>query len=205
MQLIPQRTLILTCFCTTVAMLTGCANIQPKIDAFEQQSKRLGTIYAQVNRVMSSEDWGYCDSSRASKQAKSAVCKPNTKVVQVSWVTRGAAATLIQGVPVENSLNPGAIVVLDMTKPLGQNFVALASANETNDCYWEGKANDKIDSSIKTTGKSVGGFVTGALMPIPSAIYLATSIGGTGGVVCNGWNYQDAYKDKDLDSLLSTL
>jgi hypothetical protein len=196
------RTLTLTCFIAAMSVLTGCANIQPKMDAFEQQSKRLGVIYAQVNKVSPSEDWGYCDSSRVSKQAKKASCKPQTNAVQVSWITRGAAATLIQGVPSNVPIRPGAIVVLDMSKPLGENFVSVASYSETEACHWSGKDNDKIDSSFKTASKSAGGFLAGALMPIPSVIYLASSVGGTGGVVCNGWNYQEAYKDKDIESLI---
>jgi hypothetical protein len=196
------RTLTLTCSIAAMSVLTGCANIQPKIDAFEQQSKRLGVIYAQVNKVQTPEEWGYCDSSRATKQEKNYLCKAGINVVNVSWVSRGAAATMPQAVPQNISIRPGSILVLDMQKPLVQNFVRVASLEETNTCQWAGKANDKIDSSFKTASKSAGGFLAGALMPIPSVIYLASSVGGTGGVICNGWNYQDAYKDKDIDSLI---
>ena len=199
------RTITLICFCAGVALLTGCANIQPKIDAFEQQSKRLGVIYAQVNKVQTSEEWGYCDSSRASSQSKQAICKPNMNAVQLSWVTRGSAATILQGIPKNIVVQPGSIVVLDMQKPLVQNFVKVASLEETNTCHWTGKANDKLNGSFKTASKSAGGFVAGALMPIPSAIYLASSIGGAGGVVCNDWNYEDAFKDKNLNAIFDTL
>lgn len=199
------RTITLASFCVGVTLLTGCANIQPKIDAFEQQSKRLGIIYAQVNKVQTPEEWGYCDSSRATRQEKKSLCGQNINVVHVSWITRGAAATMPQGVPKDVSIQPGSIVILDMQKPLVQNFVKVASLEETNICHWTGKANDKLDGSFKTASKSAGGFVAGALMPIPSAIYLASSIGGTGGVVCNDWNYEDAFKDKNLNAIFDTL
>mgnify|MGYP000010431571 CR=1 FL=1 len=200
------RKLKLSSLIAAVAVLTGCANIQPKVDAFEQQSKRLGVIYAQVNWVKSPEDWGYCDSSRLDAQAKTAFCrKKDVNVVFVSWVTRGAAATLLQGVSKNIELKPGAIIMLDMAKPLGQNFIGVSSLEETDTCHWTGKANDKIDGSFKTAGKVTGGFVTGALMPIPTLVYLASSVGGTGGIVCNGWNYQEAFTDKNIDALLDIL
>jgi hypothetical protein len=199
------RTLTLTCFIAAMSVLTGCANIQPKIDAFEQQSKRLGVIYAQVNKVQTPDEWGYCDSSRTPRQTKQAVCQPNVNAVQLSWVTRGSAATILQGIPKNIMVQPGSIVMLDMQKPLVQNFVRVASLEETNTCQWAGKANDKIDGSFKTASKSAGGFLAGALMPIPSVIYLASSVGGTGGVICDGWNYEEAFKDKNLEAIFDTL
>lgn len=186
-------------------MLTGCANIQPKIDAFEQQSKRLGTIYAQVDEVAPGVEWKSCSESRISKGVKDAICNVNTNAVKVSWVSRKSAATMIQAVPMTTSIKPGSIVILDMTKPLGQNFIAVASIEESDTCKWVGKSNDKLDSSFKNAAISAPAFMAGALMPIPTLGYLIherSAEGSKGGVVCNDWNYQEVYKDKDIDSLL---
>ncbi len=206
MQLIPQRTLILTCFCTAVAMLTGCANIQPKIDAFEQQSKRLGTIYAQVDTVQTPDEWGYCNSNsnRIATQTKKAVCQQSSmNAVKVSWVsTQYITYSVVEAIPSSFKLMPGAIVVLDMNQSYGRRFVSIASLTETELCRWSGKDNAALDSSFKKAAVSIPAFVAGALMPIPSAAYLVSTRNDLGGVVCNGWNYQEAYKDKDINSLL---
>lgn len=203
MQLIPQRTLILTCFCTAVVMLTGCANIQPKIDAFEQQSKRLGTIYAQVNKVQTPDEWGFCNSSRASTQSKQAICQANMNAVQVSWVSKGMKTyPLLEAIPKHVSLTPGSIVAIDMNKPYGQRFVSVVSTEERETCKWDGKKNALLESTAYKAAITGPAFLAGALMPIPAIAYLASTRNDLGGVVCNGWNYQEAYKDKDIDSLI---
>ena len=197
------RIITLSCFCVVAAMLTGCANIQPKIDAFEQQSKRLGVIYAQVNKVTPSEEWGYCDSSRVSTQHKTAICKPGINAVQVSWVTKGSNTyTETQAISNNIKLEPGAIVVLDMTKPYSQRFVAVASKEETDSCHWDGKKNALLESTAYKAAITGPAFLAGALMPIPAVAYIVSTRNDLGGVVCNGWNYQNAYKDKDIDSLI---
>ncbi len=194
---------ILTSFCVAAAILTGCANIQPKIDAFEQQSKRLGVIYAQVNKVTPSEEWGYCDSSRVSTQHKTAICKPSINAVQVSWVTKSSNTyTETQAISNNVKLEPGAIVVLDMTKPYSQRFVAVASKEETDSCHWDGRRNSLLDGSVRKFTTFTGVFVAVAAAPVLGVPVLMHGRGELGGVVCNGWNYQEAYKDKDIDSLI---
>jgi len=197
------RTLPLICLTACVALLTGCANIQPKIDAFEQQSKRLGVIYAQVNKVQTPEEWGYCESSRAPNQTKVSACKSNMQVVQVSWVTkRPITRVTLEAVPKNIKIEPGSIVVLDMTKPYSQRFVSVASVEETEACRWDGRRNSLLDSGTRKFTEFTGVFVAVAAAPvlgIPALLYGRNELGG---VVCNGWNYQDAYKDKDIDSLI---
>jgi hypothetical protein len=198
------RTLTLTCFIAAMSVLTGCANIQPKIDAFEQQSKRLGVIYAQVNKVQTPEEWGYCDSSRAPSQSKQTICQPNMNAVQVSWVSKGMKTyPSLEAIPQHISpLAPGAIVAIDMTKPYGQRFVSLVSIEERETCKWEGKKNTLLESTAYKAAITGPAFLAGALMPIPAVAYIVSTRNDLGGVVCNGWNYQDAYKDKDIDSLI---
>lgn len=197
------RTIILSCVCVVAAMLTGCANIQPKIDAFEQQSKRLGVIYGQVTKVQTPDEWGYCNSSRPAKQHKAAICKPSTNAVQVSWVTKGSRTqNTVEGVSVEIQLEPGSIVILDMTKPYSQRFVSVVSKEETETCRWDGKKNALLESTAYKAAITGPAFLAGALLPIPAVAYIVSTRNDLGGVVCNGWNYQDAYKDKDIDSLI---
>lgn len=197
------RKLTLSSLIAVVAVLTGCANIQPKIDAFEQQSKRLGVIYAQVNKVQTPDEWGYCASSRASKQHKAALCKEGVNAVQVSWVTKGSMTyTETQAVARNIELSPGAIVTLDMTKPYGQRFLSVASPEETETCKWDGKKNASLESSAYKAAITGPAFLAGALVPIPAIAYVVSTRNNFGGVTCNGWNYQDAYKDKDIDSLI---
>lgn len=197
------RFITMTSFCLVVAMLTGCANIQPKIDAFEQQSKRLGVIYAQVNKVQTSEEWGYCNSARAPIQTKIFACKPNMSVVQVSWVSKGMRTyTMLEAIPQNTTLKPGAIVALDMNKPYGQRYISLTSPDETENCRWDGKRNALLESTAYKAAITGPAFLAGALMPIPAIAYLASTRNDLGGVVCNGWNYQESYKDKDIDSLI---
>lgn len=197
------RTIIFPSALAAIAVLTGCANIQPKIDAFEQQSKRLGVIYAQVNKVQTPDEWGYCDSSRASKQHKAAICKEGVNAVQVSWVTKGSMTyTETQAVARNIELSPEAIVTLDMTKSYGQRFLSVASPKETETCKWDGKKNALLESTVYKAVVTGPAFLVGALMPIPTVAYLISTRNDLGGVVCNGWNYQDAYKDKDIDSLI---
>lgn len=111
------RKLTLSSLIAVVAVLTGCANIQPKMDAFEQQSKRLGVIYAQVNKIMPSEDWNYCNSSTSDSQSKNAICnKFDVNVVQVSWLSKGSTYRMLEAIPKSVMLEPGAIIVLDMNR-----------------------------------------------------------------------------------------
>lgn len=197
------RFITMTSFCLAVAMLTGCANIQPKIDAFEQQSKRLGVIYAQVNKVQTPDEWGYCDSSRISKQERSAICKEKMHAVQVSWLTKGSRTyALPEAIPSNIKLEPGAVVILDMSKPMAQHFVSIAYSEENVTCKWDGKKNASLESSAYKAAITGPAFLAGALMPIPAVAYIVSTRNDLGGVVCNGWNYQDAYKDKDIDSLI---
>lgn len=197
------RTFIISGLICASAVLTGCANIQPKIDAFEQQSKRLGIIYAQVNTVTPIEDWGYCDSSRVSKQAKDAICKPGMNAVQTSWVTKGGTTRVtLEAVGKQVKVEPGSILVLDMSKPYSQHFVSVASKEETEMCRWDGKKNALLESTAYKAAITGPAFLAGALMPIPAIAYIVSTRNDLGGVVCNGWNYQDAYKDKDIDSLI---
>lgn len=197
------RTIILLGAWAAITVLTGCANIQPKIDAFEQQSKRLGVIYAQVNKVQTSEEWGYCESARAPIQTKTFACKPNMSVVQVSWVSKGMRTyPMLEAIPQNTSLKPGAIVALDMNKPYGQRYISLTSPDETDNCRWDGKKNALLESTAYKAAITGPAFLAGALMPIPAIAYLASTRNDLGGVVCNGWNYQESYKDKDIDSLI---
>lgn len=203
MQLIPQRTLILTFFCAVVAMLTGCANIQPKIDAFEQQSKRLGTIYAQVNKVQTPDEWGFCNSSRVSTQDKAAICKQGIQAVQVSWVAKnGRTYALPEAVPTNIKIEAGSIVMLDMSKPMAQHFTAVVSLEETETCRWDGRRNSLLDGSVRKATTFTGVFVAVAAVPVLAVPGLMYGRGELGGIVCNSWNYQEAYKDKDIDSLM---
>jgi hypothetical protein len=186
-----------------MAVLTGCANIQPKIDAFEQQSKRLGVVYAQVNKITPSNDWGHCDSANISKKVKDAICHPNMNAVQVSWVTKSSKTSfLAEAIPRDIRIEPGAIVILDMSKPYSQHFVSVASVEETESCRWDGKRNSLQDSGLRKFTTFTGVFVAVAAAPILGAPVLLHGRNDLGGVVCNGWNYQDAYKDKDIDSLI---
>lgn len=197
------RTLTLTCFCAVAAMLTGCTNIQHKTDVFEQQSKRLGTIYAQVNKVTPSEEWGYCDSSRVSKQARNAICKPNMNAVQVSWVTKSNATTfLIESLPNDIAVKPGSIVMLDMNNSFSHHIISVVSLEETETCRWDGRRNSLLDSSARKFTEFTGVFVAVAAAPVLGVPVLMHGRNDLGGVVCNGWNYQEAYKDKDIDSLI---
>jgi hypothetical protein len=197
------RSITLTSFCLAVAMLTGCANIQPKIDAFEQQSKRLGVIYGQVNKVQTPDEWGYCDSSRISKQERSAICKEKMHAVQVSWLTKGSRTyALPEAIPSNIKLEPGAVVILDMSKPMAQHFVSIASSEENVTCKWDGKKNASLESSAYKAAITGPAFLAGALMPIPAIAYVVSTSNNLGGVACNGWNYQEAYKDKDINSLI---
>jgi hypothetical protein len=197
-----RKVLLFSAF-TFITVLTGCANIQPKIDAFEQQSKRLGVIYAQVNKVQTPDEWGYCASSRASKQHKAALCKEGVNAVQVSWVTKGSMTyTETQAVARNIELSPGAIVTLDMTKPYGQRFLSVASPEETEACKWDGKRNSLLDGSLRKFTMFTGVFVTVAAAPVLGVPVLLNGRNELGGVVCRGWNYQEAYKDKDIDSLI---
>ncbi len=186
-----------------MAVLTGCANIQPKIDAFEQQSKRLGVIYAQVNKVQTPDEWGYCSSSKISSQSKNANCKPNTNVVQVSWVTKSNATSfLTEAVSTNFVVKPGSIVVLDMNKPYAQHIVSIASPQETEACRWDGRRNSLLDSGTRKFTEFTGVFVAVATAPVLGVPVLMHGRNELGGVVCNDWNYQEAYKDKDIDSLI---
>jgi len=199
------RKFTLSSLIAAVAVLTGCANIQPKVDAFEQQSKRLGVIYAQVNWVKSPEDWGYCDSSRAPSQAKQAICKSNMNAVQVSWVSKGMKTyPLLEAIPKNVShLVSGAIVKIDMNKPYGQRFLSVVSIEERETCKWDGKKNAFSESTAYKTAITAPAFVAGAILPIPAVAYFVNTRDDLGGVVCDGWNYQEAYKDKDIDSLIN--
>lgn len=197
------RQLLFASLVAALVVLTGCANVQPKVDSFEQQSRQLGTIYGQVNKVTPSEDWGYCDSSRVSRQVKSSVCKSGVNAVQVSWVSKGKSYAVTEAIPNTVKLEPGAIVVLDMTRSFAAHFVSVASEQETDVCHWDGKSNALNESSFKKAAVTVPAFLAGALMPIPAVAYLVSTRNDLGGVVCDGWNYQEAYKDKDIDALIN--
>jgi outer membrane murein-binding lipoprotein Lpp len=197
------RKFTLSSLIAAVAVLTGCANIQPKMDAFEQQSKRLGVIYAQVNKVTPSEDWGYCDSSRASMQAKKSVCKPQMNAVLVSWASKGSyTASMVEAIPNDIELSPGAIIAVDMGKPLAQRFMFVASKQETEGCHWNGRRNVLLDSGVRKFTEFTTVFVAVAAAPVLGAglLYGQDDLGG---IVCNNWNYQEAYKDKDISSLFA--
>lgn len=197
------RTLTLTGLLAMIAALTGCANIQPKADAFEQQSKRLGIIYTQVNKVTAGNQWNYCNSSRASKQEKAAICKLETNAVQVSWVTKSSTTYIeTEAVPNDIKIKAGSIVVLDMTKPLAQRFVSVASVEEHEACKWDGRRNVMLDSNARKFTEFTGVFVAVAAAPVLGVPVLMHGHNDLGGVVCDGWNYQEAYKDKDIDALI---
>jgi hypothetical protein len=160
-------------------------------------------IYAQVNKVTPSEDWGYCDSSRASIQHKKAICKPEMNAVQVSWVTKSSTTYIeTEAVSKDIKIQPGAVVMLDMSRPVAQHFVSVASLEETETCKWDGRRNVLLDSGIRKFTEFTTVFVAVAAAPVLGAglLYGRNDLGG---VVCNNWNYQEAYKDKDIDALIN--
>jgi hypothetical protein len=180
--------------------LTGCAT-QQRLSDIDAAQEKAGIIYAQVNKISpaSANYRGACESKdqRLPDEYKKLYCHRlnDFKSVELGIVSDGAAFVRNEFISNNVPLEAGAIVKLDLRRPKGDAFAGVESAQETADCYWSGNPNNRLDSSAKTTGKVVGGFLAGVLAPIPTVVGVSLNRNITGGVECHGWSYKEAFHE----------
>jgi outer membrane murein-binding lipoprotein Lpp len=182
------------------ALLVGCAT-QAKVDAFTAAQEKAGIVYAQVNKISSASAnyHGACESKdqRLPDEYKKLYCHRlnDFKSVELGIVSDGTVFVRNEFISNKVPLEAGAIVKLDLRRPKGDYFAGVESAQETPGCYWSGNPNDRLDSSAKSTAKFAGGFLIGALAPIPTVLGFNLSRNITGGVECHGWSYKETFHD----------
>lgn len=180
--------------------LTGCVT-QQRISEIEAAQEKAGIVYAQVNKISpaSTNYRGACESKdqRLPDEYKKLYCHRlnEFKSVELGIVSDGTVFIRNEFISNNVPLDAGAIVKLDMRRPKGDAFAGVESALETPDCYWSGNPNNRLDSSAKSTAKFAGGFLLGALAPIPTVLGVNLSRNITGGVECHGWSYKEAFHD----------
>lgn len=191
---------ILAIAAVCLVSLTGCAS-QKRAAGFDEALVKAGIVYAQVNKI-SSASANYrrtCENKdqRLPDEYKILYCHrlDEFKAVELGFLTDNG--DFLRNELISNSfpLEPSAIVKLDMRRPKGDYFVGVASAQETPVCHWSGNSNSRLDGSAKTTAKVVGGFLVGALAPIPSVAAVVLDRNRTGGVECHGWSYKEAFHE----------
>ncbi len=180
--------------------LTGCAT-QQRVSDIDAAQEKAGIVYAQVNKISpaSANYRGACESKdqRLPDEYKKLYCHRlnDFKSVELGIVSDGAVFVRNEFISNNIPLETGAIVKLDLRRPKGDYFAGVESAQETPDCYWSGNPNDRLDSSAKSMAKFAGGFLIGALAPIPTVLGFNLSRNITGGVECHGWSYKEAFHE----------
>jgi hypothetical protein len=180
------------------AMLVGCAT-QAKVDSFAATQTKAGIVYGQVNRVFSNEDLlNVCKKNIGNPDMLSAACSdaPNVHLVQVGILIDGASHTRGEVIPKSFGVEPGMIVKLDMSKPMGLHFVEIAARQETKSCKWAGHYNNMLDrGNLTNFGEIVSGFSLGVLTFVAAPAILVKARNTPGGVECNGWSYKEVFKE----------
>ncbi len=184
-----------------LVLIAGCTTQQRVSDIDAAQEKAV-IVYAQVNKISpaSATYRGACESKnlRLPEEYKRLYCHRLNELnaVELGIVLDGPFFVRNELISNNIALEVGAIVKLDLRRPKGDVFVGVESAQETPDCYWSGNPNNRLDSSVKTAGKVVGGFLAGVLAPIPTAVGVnLVDRNITGGVECRGWSYKQVFHD----------
>jgi hypothetical protein len=192
------RSTVLAAFTTFCAVLAGCAT-QAKVDSFAATQKKAGIVFGQINRVFSNEDLlNVCKKNIGNPDMLSAACSdaPNVHLVQVGILIDGASHTRGEVIPKSFGVEPGMIVRLDMSKPMGLHFVEIAARQETNSCKWAGHYNNMLDrGNLANVGEIISGFSLGVLTSVAAPAILVKARNTPGGVECNGWSYKEVFKE----------
>jgi hypothetical protein len=167
---------------------------------FDAAQEKAGIVYAQVNKISpsSSNYRGACESKdKMPEEYRKLFCHRLDEVNQLELgvLTDGAYFVRYEFVSKNISITPGAIVKLDFRRPKGDYYAGVMSAEETETCRWTGRANSRLDGSVKTFSNATGGFMAGLIAPVPTAISMAVNRTRLGGVECNGWDYKVAFHD----------
>jgi len=185
----------------TVALITGCASSQKKLEAFNRIKIDTRFVYAQVNKISSGstlkEECKHLDKPPELKAFRMKVCPQMNAFNVVNWsllLKDKLIFNRTEVVPVTVKLKVGSIVKLDENAEAGFRFVEVAAYEETETCKWTGSDNDLADNKATATGRFMGWFFAGAFMTVPAVGYQLVS-DQQGGIECDKWSYKTAYAD----------